>query len=286
MARPPVPDHLEWHSVTVGGRRVNYGVAGAGPPVVFLHGWALGRRSYKRALKRLVQQGCRVYAPALPGFGGSSDLPGARPDMADHAAWLAGFCDAAGVAAPAVVAGHSLGGAVAARFAHDHPERVAHLVLINAVGAAVWRDGAGAVRYLAERPLWGWVADFSVDIVTSDGLGPTVRAIVEDAVPNLVRNPLGMWRAAGLARRADLRVELERLRGDGVPVTAVSSEGDLIIPPASFAALCATLGVDGRVVPGRHSWLLGRPDTFATVMAEVVEAATVPPPVLRLVANE
>lgn len=272
----------------VGGRRVDFGVGGTGLPVVFLHGWALGRRSYKRALKRLVQMGCRVYAPALPGLGGSAGLPAGSDDLEGYSAWVAGFCDAAGVGAPALVAGHSLGGAVAARFTHDHPERVAHLVLINAVGAAVWRDVAGEVRYLAERPLWGWVADFSVDIVTSDGLGSTIRAIAEDAVPNLVRRPRGMWRAAGLARRADLRLELERIRCGGVPVTAVSSEGDLIIPPASFAALCGSVGVTGVMVPGRHSWLLGRPDAFAAVMAGPVEAATVAvtAPKLRRVVNE
>ncbi len=287
MPRPADPDHLEWRSARVGGRRVNYGVGGCGQPVLFIHGWALGRRAYKRALKRLVRMGCRVYAPALPGFGGSAGLP-AGHDLGDYAAWVAGFCDAVGMDDPALVAGHSLGGAVATRFAHDHPERVAHLVLINAVGAAVWKEVAGEVRYLAERPLWGWVADFSVDIATSDGLGATLKAIGEDAVPNVVRNPVGLWQAAGLARRADLRAELERLRGDGIPVTALSSKGDLIIPAASFETLCRTLGVAGQVVPGRHSWMLGRPDDFGEVMAGAVQAAagTAAPPALRPAANE
>ncbi len=287
MPHPSDPHHLEWRSVTVSGRRVNFGVGGTGTPVLFLHGWALGRRAYKRALKRLVQMGCRVYAPALPGFGGSAGLP-AGHDLEDYAVWVSRFCDAVGVGSPALVAGHSLGGAVAARFAHDHPERVAHLVLINAVGAAVWKDVAGEVRYLAERPLWGWVADFSVDIATSHGVSQTVRAIVEDAVPNVVRNPVALWRAAGLARRADLRAELERIRSDGIPVTALSSEGDLIIPPASFDALCRVLGVDGRVVPGRHSWMLGRPDTFGAVMAGPVAAVAAAgrAPALRPAANE
>ncbi len=263
--------HLEWSFTTVQGRRVRYGVGGSGTPVVFVHGWALGSRSYKRALKRVMALGCRVYAPALPGLGGSSALPGGDDDLEGYAGWLDGFFDAVGIREPALVAGHSLGGAVATRFTHDHPDRVSHLVLINAVGAAVWKEVAGEVRYLAERPLWGWAADFSRDIVTSHGLSSTVRAIAEDALPNIVRDPAGMWRAARLARRADLREELESICGSGVAVSAISSVGDLVVPTASFTELCRSLGVAGRVVRGRHSWLLGEPDLFGRVMADIIE---------------
>ena len=59
-------DHLSWHRTTVSGRRAVYGVGGAdGPPVVFLHGWALGSRAYKRAMRRLTSRGCRVIRPRL-----------------------------------------------------------------------------------------------------------------------------------------------------------------------------------------------------------------------------
>src|SRR5579875_2141001 len=102
MARRPY-DHVKWSSVTVAGRKVCYAAGGSGVPVVFIHGWALGNRSYKRALKRLIQLGCSVYAPALPGFGGSSDLPGRAPDLPDYAAWLAGFLDEVGLDRPALI---------------------------------------------------------------------------------------------------------------------------------------------------------------------------------------
>jgi pimeloyl-ACP methyl ester carboxylesterase len=70
-------DHLVWKHTTVGGRSAMYGTAGTGVPVLFLHGWGLGQHTYKRSLRRLVHLGCRVFAPALPGFGGTADLPGA-----------------------------------------------------------------------------------------------------------------------------------------------------------------------------------------------------------------
>ncbi|HET6963236.1 MAG TPA: alpha/beta hydrolase [Acidimicrobiales bacterium] len=273
MPKAESAGHLTWKTTRVDGRRAVYGVGGHGLPVLFLHGWALGSRAYKRALKRLVRLGCRVYAPALPDFGGTEGLPGAHNRLEDYAGWVDAFLDAVGVDEPVLVAGHSLGGAVGARLTHDFPDRVSHLVLINSLGASVWMDGPGPARLLSERPLWDWVVSFSRDIFVSDRTVPTVKAIAEDCVPNLFRNPLGLARAAAIARRVDLGSELAAVRELGVPVTAVTSQGDLVVPKASFDHLCRTLGVQGRIVPGRHSWLLAAPEEFAGVMVQAVTAA-------------
>jgi pimeloyl-ACP methyl ester carboxylesterase len=273
MPRSETAGHLAWDSVRVDGRRAVYGVGGHGLPVLFLHGWALGSRAYKRALKRLTRLGCRVYAPALPDFGGTEGLPGGYRSIGDYAGWADAFLDAVGVTEPALVAGHSLGGAVATRLTHDFPDRVAHLVLINSIGASVWTD-TPHVRLVAERPLWHWVTSFSKDLVISDRAVATVRAIAEDCLPNLIGNPLGLARGAAIARRADLAADLAGVRRSGVPVTVVSSEGDLIVSRASFDELCRSLGVSGRLVPGRHSWLLSDPEGFAGVMVQAVAAAT------------
>ena len=273
MADHRAPAHLVWRTVAVDGRRTRYGVAGHGLPVLFLHGWGLGHRAYKRALKRLVRLDCRVYAPAMPEFGGTAGLPRSDDDLGAYAAWADAFLDAVGVDEPVLVAGHSLGGAVAARLTHDFPDRVAHLVLINAVGGGIWTESPDGGRLLADRPLWHWVAHFSHDIATTRRVCATLRHITEDAVPNLVTNPLGVWRAAQMARGADLRAELAAIRAAGVPVTAVSSEGDHIVPRAAFDALCASLGVTGHLIEGRHSWLLADPENFAGVMVRAVTAA-------------
>jgi pimeloyl-ACP methyl ester carboxylesterase len=274
MPRTEATGHLAWKTVRVDGRRAVYGVGGHGLPVLFLHGWALGSRAYKRALKRLIRLGCRVYAPALPDFGGTEGLPPGYRSLQDYAGWAAAFLDAVGVDEPVLVAGHSLGGAVGTRLALDYADRVSHLVLINSIGASVWTDVPEHRRLLVERPVWDWALSFSKDLVISDRAWPTVRAIAEDCLPNLVRNPLGLARVAAMARRLDLRPELGALRDSGVPVMAVSSEGDLIVPPASFHELCRALGVQGRLVPGRHSWLLASPEEFAGVMVQAVSAAS------------
>ncbi len=273
MPRSDSPGHLTWRTTFVDGRRAVYGVGGHGLPVLFLHGWALGARAYKRALKRVIRLGCRVYAPALPDFGGTEGLPAAHNRLEDYAGWVDAFLDAVGVDEPVLVAGHSLGGAVGARLTHDFPDRVSHLVLINSLGASAWTDGPDG-RLLSERPIWHWAVSFSRDIAGTERALPTVRAIAEDCLPNLVRNPLGLARAASIARQVDLQSELVAVRDLGVPVTAVSSDGDLIVTRASFVELCRTLGVQGRVVPGRHSWLLASPEQFAAVMVQAVTAAS------------
>src|SRR3954453_14054778 len=132
--RVPSPaDHLAWQSVTVRDRPALYGVAGEGIPLLFLHGWGLAHHAYKRPLKRLVNLGCRVYAPALPGFGGSADVPKDAFAFEGYAAWVDAFGDAVGIDEPVFLVGHSFGGGVAIKFAHDFPHRVRYLVLINSV---------------------------------------------------------------------------------------------------------------------------------------------------------
>ena len=91
-------DYLTWHRTTVAGRPAVYGVGGAdGPPVVFLHGWALGSRAYKRAIRRLTTRGCRVFAPALPSFGGTADLPSGSMNLDGYADWVASFMSEVGI---------------------------------------------------------------------------------------------------------------------------------------------------------------------------------------------
>ena len=55
--------------------------------------------------------------------------------------WLDDFLRAVGVEEKVVVVGHSFGGGVAMRFAHDYPERVRSLVLVNSIGGSAWKRG-------------------------------------------------------------------------------------------------------------------------------------------------
>jgi pimeloyl-ACP methyl ester carboxylesterase len=266
-------DHLVWKRTTVDGRVALYGEAGEGLPVVFLHGWGLGQHAYKRALKRLVHLGCRVFAPALPGFGGTAELPRADFSLPGYAAWVEQFLQAVDVHEPVFLMGHSFGGGVAIQFAHDMPKRVRTLVLVNSVGGSTWRAGESTARSMAQRPLWDWGLHFPRDILPLPQLTRVLPVVLEDALPNLLRNPWNLWRVGNLARQADLTAELEELKRRRVPVVVLWGENDRIIPKDSFDALCAAIGSQGEVVAGNHSWLLADPDSFGEVMTNVVEVA-------------
>ena len=270
---PGDPEHLVWKRTTVDGRPALYGVAGEGVPVLFIHGWGLGQHAYKRALKRLVHMGCRVFAPALPGFGGTSDLPARHFSFEGYADWVDQFLAAVKVTEPVFVVGHSFGGGVSIRFAHDFPERVRTLVLINSVGGSRWATRGEHSKSLAERPLWDWGLHFPGDILLPKQLTRVLPVVLEDAVPNLMRNPLAFWKVANLARTADLRPELETLKARKLPVVVLWGDKDRIIPRAAFDDLCQAIGLQGEVVEGTHSWLLADPDAFGEVMTNVLPVA-------------
>ncbi|HEY7133641.1 MAG TPA: alpha/beta hydrolase [Acidimicrobiia bacterium] len=262
---------MEWERIEVGGRVADYGVGGEGPPVVFLHGWALSGRTYRSALTRLLEQPLQVFAPALPGFGATAPLEDDHPDVGDYARWVDAFCDAVGITGPAVVMGHSFGGAVAIKLAHDFPHRARGLVLVNSIGGSRWRERGSLVRSMAERPLWDWGLHLPRDLLPMRQLRRVLPVILADAVPNAVRNPKTFWHTAGLARCVDLTAELEDLKTRRVPVVVLWGEGDRVIPRASFDALCEALGDPSSItVPGNHSWLIADPDAFAEVMTNVI----------------
>ena len=132
-------------------RPVAYSVAGAGMPVVLLHGWGLADHTYRDVIARIASQNCRVIAPSMPGFGGTHELPREQFSIAGYGHWVADLLKALDVDEPAVVVGHSFGGGVAIRLAHDHPHLVRSMVLVNSIGGSSWRKGS-VMRSIAERP--------------------------------------------------------------------------------------------------------------------------------------
>lgn len=253
-------DYLQWYRNRVQGRPAEYGVAGPdGPPVVFLHGYAMGSHAYKRPLRRLARRGCRVWAPALPSFGASAGLPDTDADLGGYATWVADFMAEVGIAEPVILIGHSFGGGVATKLAHSRPDLVSHVVLLNAVGG------------VSPRPLRDWTAGFVREFSSLRDTVELAVAARDDILTNLVRNPLGLLRAGRTASQADLRDELAELAGLGVPALVLTSEGDSVIPLHCFEAVCEFLGTPGQVVSGNHSWLLTDPESFTEVMGSIVD---------------
>jgi pimeloyl-ACP methyl ester carboxylesterase/putative sterol carrier protein len=113
-------------SVRADGLDTFYLEAGAGPPVVLLHGLGATCASMLPTLVELARDH-RVLAPDLPGFGDSSK-PIRAYYPAFYARWLAAFLDATGVARAHLV-GNSMGGRIAIEAGLAMPGRVIGLVL-------------------------------------------------------------------------------------------------------------------------------------------------------------
>ena len=265
---------LEWRRTEVSGRVASYGVGGTGPDIVFLHGWGLAGHTYKAALKRLLAQGFRVWAPALPGFDGSHALGPGTGDLAQYAQWVNEFLTAVDVTEPVVMMGHSFGGGVAIQTAHDWPERVRGLVLVNSIGGSAWRRDGSLMKSMAQRPIWDWGLHFPSDVLPLRQFRRVLPVILEAAVLNALRDPRAFWHAATIARFADLTSELQELKARRLPVVVLWGSRDELVTRASFDALCESLGNPLSItVDGSHSWLLADPDAFGEVITNVLPVA-------------
>jgi pimeloyl-ACP methyl ester carboxylesterase len=114
---------------TVDGLKLHYLMAGHGPAVVLLHGYAETSRMW-RPLMRTLATRFTVIAPDLPGIGDSS-IPSDGLDMAHAARRMRALVSALGVTRAAVV-GHDIGLMVAYAYAAQFPEDVDKLVLMDA----------------------------------------------------------------------------------------------------------------------------------------------------------
>ena len=265
---PRPTSRITWGATTVDGHRVSYGVVGSGPSALFLHGWGLRPRAYGRAIEAMAAAGCRVVAPALPGFGRTPELPVEVRTFEGYGAWVGRFLDAAGVDDLALVAGHSFGGGVSTAFVHHRSDRVASLLLVNAIGSPTWALLANEVRTMAQRPLWDWGRHFGVELFRSPSALRVVPTLLEDFVPNLVTNPLGMYRTGEVIRRADLVAEVRAIAARGVPISVAWSDRDGLVPRSTFDDLRRAAGVDGVVVEGAHAWLISDPAAFGELAIE------------------
>ncbi len=99
---------------------------GMGAPLVFVHGAGGTHASWSNQLGAL--RNCTAYALDLPGHGQSTGA--GRDRVANYGEVLNGFMDGLRLSS-AIVAGHSLGGAIALWLAIHKPARVRGLVLVS-----------------------------------------------------------------------------------------------------------------------------------------------------------
>jgi len=115
--------------VKVSGLTIHYRKTGQGPPLVLVHGFAGSTFTWQRLIPLLTDR-FTVYCLDLPGFGLSDKPKYFDYDMHNQGRTVLGFMDALRLKT-AALAGHSMGGVVAACAALEAPGRVERLALIE-----------------------------------------------------------------------------------------------------------------------------------------------------------
>ncbi|MEA3038593.1 MAG: hypothetical protein QOE79_1106 [Sphingomonadales bacterium] len=119
----------QWHVLSVG----NPAGDPTGAPILLIHGFAVAGAETFQPWAGTQLPGRSLILPDLLGYGHSERIPAAGPwyGLKGYSDALAEMLDRLGVAQVDLV-GHSYGGAVAAQFALDHPDRVRRIVFIDA----------------------------------------------------------------------------------------------------------------------------------------------------------
>lgn len=123
---------------------------------LLVHGaWHSGR-SWDRVVPLLESAGHRVLAPSLTGYGDKAHLLGPEVGLGTHIDDVVGLIEGERLD-DVVLVGHSYAGMVISGVAHRVPERIAHLVFLDAM---VPEDGETAVDVL---PVTKQLIDVAVD---------------------------------------------------------------------------------------------------------------------------
>ncbi|MFN2463026.1 MAG: alpha/beta fold hydrolase [Candidatus Dormibacteria bacterium] len=155
------PRHLR-----VGRARVFHYDAGAGVPVILVHGFNHHAEAWVRNIGALTAAGFRVLAIDLPGFG-RSGVPHMEYSLRGYADFLVAFMDALELRVAHLV-GSSMGGAIALKAAIDRPDRVLTVTGADPAGMfetvpRTWALAGHPVARALLRPLMGrrWLLERS-----------------------------------------------------------------------------------------------------------------------------
>lgn len=144
----------------VGGLKLHYvDIAAAKdadlPPMVFIHGASGNLRDQKMAFEKSLKGRGRMIFVDRPGHGYSERGGSEYSAPSKQAEAIAGLLDKLAIT-KAVIIGHSFGGAIAAAFAVDYPQKVKGLVFLSPA-THPWPGGVSWYYELAARPVAGYL---------------------------------------------------------------------------------------------------------------------------------
>lgn len=121
--------------ITSGDTQLHYEIAGAGPPLVFIHAGVADGRQWNNEFRAFANHYC-VLRYDMRGFGRSEPVAGDYRHSDD----LHTLLGALAITEPAVLVGCSIGGGLALDFALDHPESVRALVMVSSAPSGLQLD--------------------------------------------------------------------------------------------------------------------------------------------------
>lgn len=256
--------------VAIDSARLHYEEAGAGPAVLFVHGWAASCGFFRGAMDRLAPSR-RCVTVCWKGMG-DSEKPDAAYTIEDYVGELGQVADRFGLER-FVLVGHSMGGMVSAAFAARHPERVQGLVLVSAPlrgpTALSWRARLLLVPVL-NFLIWlvahlRWVRRIAArDFTYATRLDDWVLDdVMKASFTSLTRSVRSM-------SATDLTDRLGAIRA---PTLVVSSDHDRIVRADQFALARERIpGAESlHLTPVGHCPMMEAPDRFEAALAGFVE---------------
>lgn len=256
------------------GRRLSWYEAGAGRPIVLLHGWSMSALVFAEMVQRLSGQ-FRLLVPDLPGHGHSDPATIASFDaMAeDLAAWIKARTDG-----PVCLAGWSLGGMLAMAMASRALAPIERLILIGTTPRFTHEEGwtaglpATQVRALVrnlERRFEATLGDFFALAFEGENIPRERLLAIREFAVKRGRLPLKETATSllGLLVAQDQRPLVPRIVQ---PTLVLHGQQDRITPVDAGRHLSASLP-DGRMIEFAgvgHAPFLSRPDEAAALIGE------------------
>lgn len=244
--------------VTVDGRRLAYVTAGAGPPVVLIHGASGNHRDWTLGVMQRLAARHQVFAFDRPGMGASD--PAAPVDSITAQAQLMRRAMAELGHRRVTLIGHSYGGSVALAWAVAAPDRVAGLMLISAP-SHIWPGPVGGFYDLTNTPVIGYAFSQIVPFAATkarirasiDSIfepQPAPEGYIRHIRPDLMTDPARFRRNAAQvgALKAQLRPIIPAYPSLPMPITLIHGTADTIVPLDTHARPFAERVAHARLV--------------------------------------